>query len=246
MSDRTGAAAPLAPVGEKGAPTGLSSKGLSAGTVGLIGAVVIGISCIAPAYTLTAALGPTVSEVLRRRRGRPGPRRTRRSGGPGRARRPGRPRRPGRWEGAASRRRSGRRVRAVRVLRPEQQETEDEAEVRRVEDVRAAEFDHVLGKERDSGGAREDRPAVQAPPVAVLGPGNPQDEGDSVPGQHRARRPYQLPGLAEGQSDLDDGRGQNCGEYLRYRHPEPEGGLAQNVYRNDHRCQVQAGITNAW
>ncbi len=42
---------------------GLSQKGLSAGAVGLIGAVVIGISCIAPAYTLTAALGPTVSEV---------------------------------------------------------------------------------------------------------------------------------------------------------------------------------------
>ena len=63
MSDRTGAAAPLAPVSEKGAATGLSAKGLSAGTVGLIGAIVIGISCIAPAYTLTAALGPTVSEV---------------------------------------------------------------------------------------------------------------------------------------------------------------------------------------
>ncbi len=42
---------------------GLSKKGLSAGSVGLIGAVVIGISCIAPAYTLTAALGPTVSQV---------------------------------------------------------------------------------------------------------------------------------------------------------------------------------------
>ncbi len=42
---------------------GLSKKGLSAGSVGLIGAIVIGISCIAPAYTMTAALGPTVSEV---------------------------------------------------------------------------------------------------------------------------------------------------------------------------------------
>ncbi|MGR0219755.1 APC family permease [Agromyces sp. ZXT2-6] len=42
---------------------GISKKGLSAGSVGLIGAVVIAISCIAPAYTLTAALGPTVSEV---------------------------------------------------------------------------------------------------------------------------------------------------------------------------------------
>lgn len=42
---------------------GITRKGLSAGSVGLIGAIVIGISCIAPAYTLTAALGPTVSEV---------------------------------------------------------------------------------------------------------------------------------------------------------------------------------------
>jgi amino acid transporter len=42
---------------------GLSKKGLSAGTVGLIGAIVIGISCIAPAYTFTAAVGPTASAV---------------------------------------------------------------------------------------------------------------------------------------------------------------------------------------
>ena len=41
----------------------LSKKGLSAGTIGMVGAVVIGISTIAPAYTLTASLGPTVSEV---------------------------------------------------------------------------------------------------------------------------------------------------------------------------------------
>jgi amino acid transporter len=43
--------------------SGLGSKGLSKGTVGVLGAVVIGISSIAPAYTLTAALGPTVAEV---------------------------------------------------------------------------------------------------------------------------------------------------------------------------------------
>jgi amino acid transporter len=53
---------PLAPATGDDAG-GLSRKGLSAGAVGLLGAVVIGISCIAPAYTLTAALGPTVSEV---------------------------------------------------------------------------------------------------------------------------------------------------------------------------------------
>ncbi len=41
----------------------ISKKGLSEGSIGLLGAVVIGVSCVAPAYTLTAALGPTVSEV---------------------------------------------------------------------------------------------------------------------------------------------------------------------------------------
>ncbi|QYG12993.1 APC family permease [Microbacterium sp. PAMC22086] len=48
---------------ESGVTTGISTKGLSAGTVGLIGAVVIGISCIAPAYTFTAAVGPVASTV---------------------------------------------------------------------------------------------------------------------------------------------------------------------------------------
>jgi amino acid transporter len=43
--------------------SGLSSKGLSAGSIGLLGATVIGISCIAPAYTLTASLGPTAATV---------------------------------------------------------------------------------------------------------------------------------------------------------------------------------------
>ena len=42
---------------------GLHSKGLSAGSVGLISAAVIGMSCIAPAYTLSGGLGPTASAV---------------------------------------------------------------------------------------------------------------------------------------------------------------------------------------
>lgn len=42
---------------------GISTKGLSAGKVGVLGGAVIGVSCIAPAYTLTSGLGPTVSEV---------------------------------------------------------------------------------------------------------------------------------------------------------------------------------------
>lgn len=40
-----------------------SNKGLKAGSVGLVGAVVIGVSCIAPTYTLTSGLGPTISAV---------------------------------------------------------------------------------------------------------------------------------------------------------------------------------------
>jgi amino acid transporter len=39
------------------------AKGLGDGRVGLLGAVVIGVSTIAPAYTLTGALGPTASVV---------------------------------------------------------------------------------------------------------------------------------------------------------------------------------------
>lgn len=44
-------------------PAGVSNKGLEAGKVGLIGAVVIGVSVVAPAYTLTSGLGPTISTV---------------------------------------------------------------------------------------------------------------------------------------------------------------------------------------
>lgn len=40
-----------------------TQKGVSAGAVGLGGAVIIGVSCVAPAYTLTAAAGPIVAAV---------------------------------------------------------------------------------------------------------------------------------------------------------------------------------------
>jgi amino acid transporter len=41
----------------------LSKKGLAKGSIGLVGAVAIGISCIAPDYTLTATLGSAASSV---------------------------------------------------------------------------------------------------------------------------------------------------------------------------------------
>lgn len=43
--------------------TGISRKGLQQGTVGVFGAVIIGLSVCAPAYTLTAAVGPAAQEV---------------------------------------------------------------------------------------------------------------------------------------------------------------------------------------
>lgn len=40
-----------------------SPKGLARGQIGILGATIIGVSCIAPAYTLTSGLGPTISTV---------------------------------------------------------------------------------------------------------------------------------------------------------------------------------------
>ena len=43
--------------------SGISRKGLPQGTVGVFGAVIIGLSVCAPAYTLTASVGPAAQEV---------------------------------------------------------------------------------------------------------------------------------------------------------------------------------------
>ncbi|MEE2569875.1 APC family permease [Pseudarthrobacter sp. J64] len=44
-------------------PHGITPKGLKGGQLGLLAVVVLGISTIAPAYTLTSALGPTINEA---------------------------------------------------------------------------------------------------------------------------------------------------------------------------------------
>jgi len=41
----------------------LKDKGLKHGAVGVFSSVVLGVASVAPAYALTATLGPTVSEV---------------------------------------------------------------------------------------------------------------------------------------------------------------------------------------
>ena len=69
-----------------------------------------------------------------------------------------------------------------------------------------AEADQVLREDRDRGGAGEDPPALHAPPVAVLGARDPQDEGDAVAGQERARRPHDHVLAVEGDRELDAAR----------------------------------------
>jgi amino acid transporter len=52
------------PAGPDGSQPGqVSQKGLGQGSIGTLGAVVLGLSCCAPAYTMTAALGPAASWV---------------------------------------------------------------------------------------------------------------------------------------------------------------------------------------
>ena len=43
--------------------SGLTKKGLGSGSISTLGAVVVGLSCCAPAYTMTAALGPAALQV---------------------------------------------------------------------------------------------------------------------------------------------------------------------------------------
>ena len=64
MSDFQASLAPST-AGQARASAGTSgaSKGLAKGRLGLLASIVLGISTIAPVYTLTGALGPTVREV---------------------------------------------------------------------------------------------------------------------------------------------------------------------------------------
>ena len=58
-----GSAMSLLKHGEKASGGGVSRKGLAEGSMGLMGLVTVGVSCVAPAYALTATLGPTASVV---------------------------------------------------------------------------------------------------------------------------------------------------------------------------------------
>ena len=128
---------------------------------------------------------------------------------------------------------------------PSSEEAEDEPEVRRVEDVGAAEADQVLGEERDGGGAGEDPPAVRAPPVPVLGARHAQDERDAVAGEERARRPDERSLPPEDDGDLEHRARHDRDQDLRDRETEVERDLPQYLQGDDHGGQVQARVAHA-
>ena len=130
----------------------------------------------------------------------------------------------------------------IGVRGTEQHEAEHEAEVRRVEDVMPANPDHVLGENRYRGRGGEDPPAVEAPPVTVRRARHAEDEGDAVPGQERARGPHDHALLVKGDRELDHRACRERDEDLGDRELEAEGGLPQDLERDDHERQVEPRV----
>ena len=120
-------------------------------------------------------------------------------------------------------------VERVGAAAAEDQEAEDEPDVRRVEDVVPSPLDQVLGEDRDRRRPDVDPPAVQAPPVAVLRAGHPQDERDAVSGQEGARGPQEHALLVEGDCHLDHRAGREGDQDLRDRELEPEAHLPDQL-----------------
>ena len=97
---------------------------------------------------------------------------------------------------------------------------------------------------------RSERPAtaanthqrVGAPVVVRRRPDDAQDQRDAAPGEHRAGRPHERPGLAERERDLDDRAGEDRREDLRHAHLEAQADLAEDVDRDDDRRDVQPRI----
>ena len=127
----------------------------------------------------------------------------------------------------------------------EHDEGDDQPDVGRVEDVRAAVADDVLGQQRQTGDGGEDVPGVGVPGLVRRRPDDAQDQRDAAAGEHRAGRPDEGPALAEGQRDLDDRAGQDRRQDLRDADPEVEADLAEDVDRDDHRRDVQPRIADA-
>ena len=124
----------------------------------------------------------------------------------------------------------------------QEHEAENEADVRRVEDVAAVIPDQVLGEQRDRRRPGEDPPPVHAPPVPVHRARDPKDERDTVSGEEQARRPDDRVLLPEGDRGLEHRAHEQRDQDLGDREAEVERHLPQDLQRHDHGREVQPGI----
>ena len=76
----------------------------------------------------------------------------------------------------------------------------------------------------------------------MLRPGDAEDEGDAVAGQHRARGPHQHVLAEERDPDLEYGAGPEREQNLGDREVEAERDLPEHLKRHDHRRQVEARV----
>ena len=132
------------------------------------------------------------------------------------------------------------------VLRAQRDESEHEAEVRRVEDVAALPADQVLGRHRDGDHGDKDPDPVHAPPLAVQRPWHAEDERRAVAGEQTAGRPQDHLVLEEADAELDQRADREADQDLGDREPEVEHCLAQGLQREEDRGDVEAWVANAW
>src|SRR5680860_932647 len=79
--------------------------------------------------------------------------------------------------------------------------------------------------------------------VPTLHADHAEDEGDTAPGEHGARRPDDLTRLAKGPGHFDHGTGHDGGKDLWDRHPKPKSGLPEDVDGDDDTRQMKPGVT---
>ena len=120
-------------------------------------------------------------------------------------------------------------IERIDAIAAEHEEAQHETDVRRIEQRPPAPADQVLGQHRDRGGCGEDVSAAKAPPLPVLRAIDSQEEGHTVAGEQRARRPREHLPREKHDRELDDRAGAERDEYLRDRQLEAERGLPEHL-----------------
>src|SRR5690606_9867384 len=106
----------------------------------------------------------------------------------------------------------------------------------------AAEADQMLRENRGAGDDGVDVPAPPVPEVVGVHVGEPQDQADTAAGEHAARRPHELSGLAERDHHVDHRRGEDRDEDVEHRHPKTQGGDPDGVDGEDRGRGVETGV----